>query len=206
MPNYRAYVLGTMAGGALPWSFGLNFTGSLTESGFAADWNAAVTALVNGTSPLGIASLMVPDIVWSSTYVTTVNSTWHQTTKTSTALTGVVGTATGATLPLRTTEIVRLKTATANRRGRGRVRLPAFADSATSGHVMSSTAGTQLKSAFNNMMATLSGEGMSNVIFGTRAAKDGTPPYTLITVTSYDYPELFYTLRKRDHKLIPTLA
>jgi hypothetical protein len=204
MANYRTYVLGSF-NGVLPWSFGMKWTGSITEGAVNLAWASAVTNLVNGTSPTGIAAFMSTDVLWTSVYTTTVNATWHQTTKTPASLSGVAGTGTAASLPWRMAPIVRFTTALANRRGRGRVHLPAYGTNEMAAHgVMLAATQTATEVAFEAMRQAMISAGLTQVTFGTKVAKDGTPPFTLTTVTGIAVPNTFGSVRKRDHKLSPT--
>jgi hypothetical protein len=185
----------------------MNWTGSNTEASVATAWQSAITNLVNGSSPTGIASLMNTEVTWTQTIVSTVNATWHQQTATKTTLTGVAGTAAAVSLPWRMAPIVRFNTALANRRQHGRVRLPPFCVTEMAAHGrMTSGAQTQLEAAFEACRQAMLTAGLTQVIFGTKAAKDGTPAYTLSTVTGISVLDTYGSQRKRDHKLIPNLS
>jgi hypothetical protein len=203
MTNYRA-VAGGLLGGSLPWSFRMGLQSSSTESTVADNWNVAIVALWN-TATNGLQNFMSSDVTLTNTSVSTLNATFHQTTKTTvnTSL-PIAGTDANASLPWNIAEVVTLRTGFATKSGHGRIFLPPFAEDQIAAHVIKAATITSMITVFNAFFASLTGAGHVPYVYNARTLKDGTLPFTLHPCTTYDISNKPAQQRRRVSKVVPT--
>jgi hypothetical protein len=200
MANFSARVNGLL-GGSLPWSFGFWLTAALAEGTVSTDFNNAVNTLFT-TATNGLENFMSSDVTVTGTAVSTLNSTMHQTTKTSASLT-ITGTDANASLPWNVAEVLTLRSANATKWGHGRIYLPPFAEDQVTAHVIKAATMTSMQTVFNAFFASLTGAGISFFIFNKVQRKDGTAPYTVTAITGYDLSNKPAQQRRRVSKVVP---
>lgn len=191
-----------LLGGSLPWSFGLWFSGNITEAQAQSLWSGAITTMFSATTPPGLNSIFSADVTVTGTSSSTLNATMHQTTKTSTGA-AFTGTDTNPSLPWHVAEVVTLRTGQATKSGHGRFFLPPMAEDKVTAHVITTATITQIVNSVNAMFVAMVGGGMTPFIFNKRALKDGTPAFTIKNVTSFDVPNKPYQQRRRVSKVVP---
>lgn len=203
MANYRATASGLL-GGTLPWSYHMGLQSASTEATVAANWNAATVALWN-TATNGLQNFMSADVTLTSTNVSTLNATFHQTTKTvvNTSL-PIAGTDANASLPWNIAEVMTLRTGFATKWGHGRIFLPPFAEDQITAHVIKAATMTSMQTVFNTFFASLTGAGHVPYIYNARTLKDGTLPFTIRICTGYDLSNKPAQQRRRVSKVVPT--
>jgi hypothetical protein len=185
--------------GSFPWSFRMIMSSSSGESAVEQNWHGAIQAMF-GSAPF-IA--LVPDgTLWTYTSSSTLDSTFHQTTKTTTN-TNVPGTAT-TSLPYHVASVVTWRTAFSAKYGRGRWYLPALSTGAlaTGGYAMSATAATDVAGAVNAAIAAWAGV-LNPVLWHAKGSKTGPGPNSTDPIIGGDVPSGFDTQRRRADKLVP---
>lgn len=203
MSNYRAVASGLL-GGSLPWSFHMGLQSSSTESTVADNWNVAIVALWN-TATNGLQNFMSADVTLTDTFVTTLNATFHQTTKTNvTTSLPIAGTDANASLPWSIAEVVTLRTGFATKWGHGRIFLPPFAEDQIAAHVIKAATITSMQTVFNTFFASLTGAGHVPYVYNARTLKDGTLPYTIRICNGYDISNKPARQSRRVSKIVPT--
>lgn len=203
MANYHCQASGLL-GGSLPWSFGINWQSASTEATIAANWNAALVTLFTDATN-GLQKFMSADVTFTSTFATTLNATFHQTTKTI-VTTGlpVAGTDANASLPWSIAEVITLRTNLARKNGHGRFFLPPFAEDQIAAHVIKAATITSMQTVFNAFFASMTGAGHVPFVFNRKTLKDGTLPFQIELCTFYDISNKPARQSRRVSKLVPT--
>lgn len=202
MTNYRA-ICGGLLGNTLPWSFHIGLQSAATESTVATDWNSAIHTLFT-TATNGLENFMSADVTVTQTFVSTLNTTFHQLTKTSVSTNlPITGTDANPSLPWNVAEVVTLRTAFATKWGHGRIFLPPFAEDQIAAHVIKAATMTSMQTVFNAFFAFLTGAGHVPYIYNARALKDGTPAFTLRLCNGYDLSNKPAQQRRRVSKIVP---
>lgn len=183
-----------------PWSVRIYSSATASEATAETNWHAGFSAFFNTAS---VIALWPTSVSWTGTYTSTMDANFHQTTKTSTAVTAT-GTGTTA-LPPHNAMLVTWRSALATRYGRGRWYLPPFgtASLATGGNVLSATAVGDLVSALNAGLGTWVGV-LGFQILHRRGTKGGITPLSLSPIIAGDVPNRFGVQRRRDDKAIET--
>lgn len=199
MANFLHTAFGDLGTG-FPWSVRMVSTSADSEAAAEAAWHAGFLALWNTA---GFLALMPTTTTFTGTSTSTANSTFHQTTKTSTLAT-VAGTSASPALPFQTSLIVTLRTAQATRWGRGRIYLPGLADSAlaTTGYVWSAAAMTAVQTALNNAFVQWTGP-LQFQILHRRNTLTGPAANTLTPVSGADASNKPAVQRRRGDKFVP---
>lgn len=191
MALYRHQLIGTYPGEI--WQFGLHSDGALSLAAAQSAWMSAVTDF------LSVAYLgdLCADVAFTEATTAELDpATGLQLTKASDPR-SEVGTSTAACLPFQVTPVVSLRTAVANRSGRGRFYAPSPAVDTQAGGRM--TAGSQgnLADSAAAMLTSLDGAGLQPVLF-SRTTFNTTP------ITSLDVGDVLDTQRRRRNQLIET--
>jgi len=198
MPNYLHVAAGTMEG-AWPWSFRWYSTSTVTESVAETSWSAGIAAMF---ATAGFLPMYGTQTVLTETSTSTMDSAWHQTTKTTTTH-SQAGSATQS-LPLHTAVVVTWRTANATRSGRGRWYLPALSvgSLATNGYVLSSTAVGEVVSAVNVFLGSIAGT-LNPVLLHRHGNKSGTlPALSTSPIISGDVGDGYDVQRRRGDKRV----
>jgi hypothetical protein len=203
MTNYRATASGLL-GGTLPWSYHMNLQSSNVETTVASNWTNANVTLWN-TATDGLKNFMSADVTFTECSVSTLNATFHQTTKTNLA-TGLplTGSDANPSLPWSISEVVTLRTAFATKSGHGRIFLPPFAEDQIAAHVIKATTITSMETVFNAFFATLLADGITPFLYNAKTLKDGTLPFTIKLCNGYDLSNKPAQQRRRVSKIVPT--
>lgn len=198
MTFYKCTAGGTMDS-AFPWSFGMVMSSSQAEAAVEANWHGSMTAMFNSAT---FQALVPTTVVLTYTSSSTLDSHFHQTTKTRTNAT-VAGTAT-TSLPPHVSEVVTWRTAFSTRYGTGRWYLPPLSTGAlaTGGYLLSSAAVTDIVGAVNIAVAAWSGV-INPVLLHRKGSKTGPGPLSTDPITGGDVPNAFDTQRRRADKLVP---
>lgn len=192
-----------LIGGSLPWSTGFDASGSLSEAAASTLFNAQATALWN-TATNGLQNFMNADITTTNTRVVTLDPvTFRQTTGT-TATMAIAGTDANASLPWDTAHVITLRSVQLKKSGHGRMYLPAFAEDQIVSHVLKAATTAKMKIVFDAFWAALVSGGLQPVLFNRRVLNDGTPPFTMKNLTTYDISDKPAQQRRRVSKVIPT--
>lgn len=168
MPNYHHTASGLIAG-AYPFSYSSYSTSAATESAAETAWAAGQVAM---WTTAGFAGEFMSTVELTQTSTSTMDSTWHQTTKTITTHANS-GTATQS-LPFHVALVVTWTTSLATRSGRGRWYLPcpASASLATAGYTVSATAQTNFQAGVNAALTAWRGT-LTLVILHRKGNKSG---------------------------------
>lgn len=201
MTNFSGRVNG-LIGGTLPWSFGFGLTATISEAQVSTSLTSATTALFT-TATNGLQNFMSTDVTVTGTVVSTLNSTFHQTTATRATL-SIAGTDANPSLPWHVAEVVTLRSALATKSGHGRIYLPPFAEDQIAAHVIKAATVTSMVTVFNTFFNTLQTAGISLYIYNKRPLKDGTPAYTQRTLLTFDVPNKPARQARRVSKVVPT--
>jgi hypothetical protein len=201
MTNYRCEVFG-LIGGDFQWSNRIHVSGATAESTLATDFAAAVSALYT-TATNGLQNFMSTDVTVTGVLVTTLNSTFHQTTGTDAALT-IAGTDENASLPWHNAEVITWRTAQRTKWGHGRWYLPPFAEDQITAHVIKAATTAKMKIVFDAFYGAFAAASVTPFIYNDKVRKDGTPPYTVTPITNYDISDKPGTQRRRVSKIQPT--
>lgn len=200
MANFMHRASGVFADGGF-WSFGIDSSGSVSESSAEGTWAGAVAAFFADTN---VKTYYSTGTELTLTSTSTASATWRQTTKTETTH-AVSGTGTDAQLSTRTSMVCSFYTANATRWGRGRMFLPsptyAVLGSATTGHLDATIAGN-IASALTTMFGSIAAGGLNQLIHTEKETKDGIPPYTTSLITSRRLQGKLMTQRRRSDKIV----
>lgn len=203
MTDFRATVAGTLAASALPWSFGFYMTGAVSEASAAGTLDSAVTALWT-TAVSGLENFIATDVSLTETIVSTLDTSLHQTTKTTTANV-VAGTNANPSLPKQLSIVVTTRSSTFTKSGHGRFFLPPFAsDQVEAGGALLDATQTALQTRFNAFFNSLSTGGLTLFIQNRKELKNGTAPGRRLTLINYDIGDKFDVQTRRVDKVIPT--
>ena len=201
MTNFRGQINGLL-GGSFPWSTRLCMSGALVEGTLATAFNTAVTNLFT-TATNGLENFMSADVTVVNTTMSTLNSTMHQTTKTTTA-NAITGTDANPSMPWNIAEVITLRSIDFTKSGHGRLFLPPFAEDQVTAHVIKAATTAKMKIVFDAFFAAIIAAGAQPFIFNERTKKDGTPPYTITNIINYDISDKPAQQRRRVSKVGPT--
>lgn len=188
MALYRHRLEGTFPGEV--WSFGVHTDSTLSVAAMQSQWMTGITNAWATWAPLLCADV-------EATRATTVEldpATGRQ-------LTGAedvrsdVGTSTATCLPFQCAPVVSLRTATLNRRGRGRFYAPSLAVDQVDGGRMTSAAQTALADGAVDLLAGLTSGGGTVVIYHRDLGSTS-------VVTSLDVGDVIDTQRRRRNQLV----
>lgn len=189
MALYRHQLLGTYPGEI--WTFGLHTEGSISLAAAQSAWASAITAFASAAYLGDLCS----DVAF--TEITTAELdpvTGGQLQKASDPR-SEVGTSAAACLPFQVSPVVSLRTAQANRGGRGRFYAPSPAVDTQAGGRMTTASQTNLADSAAAMMSALTGAALTPVLLN-RTSMATTP------LTSLDVGDVLDTQRRRRNKLI----
>lgn len=196
MPLYQHRFRGHNAAGDI-WQFTW-WSNSLRTT---ADANTAAVAWLNelwdpAGAALGLGSLVVAGVGADRVSTGRINPSTGLQDQLAEGTVALVGTAVGSSLPPDVALVVSLRTALANRRGRGRFYLPAMAASTLAADGRVATAAiTTLVGALTAAWGPYT-TGVDTVVVYSRTGRMDT------TVSSFDIGNLFDTQRRRDNKIV----
>lgn len=185
MTDYYCQVHGIYADGST-WSTGMHVTSGQTASGLLATWGTAINnAWTNAT--YGLDAIIPIGTVAKSVSVATLNSVMREVAK---VVAGVnyPGTATGDTLPYLNSAVVSLRSNNIQKKGRGRMYMPAFEETNVNDDVVIPTAVARMKSAWSSVLTAINADGSTVFVFNRDPTSDKHPPiipaYTKEVITS----------------------
>lgn len=201
MTNFRMEIHG-LIGASLPWSIGFYFSGSVSESAASGTFNTAAGVLFTDATN-GLDQFMNAEITTTLTTVSTMSSTFRQTTLTQATLSHL-GTDANASLPWNTAMVVTFRTASRTKFGHGRVFLPPFAEDNIASHVWKSTVTAKVAAGFQTLRTSMTSGGLTQFIVGKVVGVSGNPPFTPLTCTGGDVSDKPGQQRRRVSKVVPT--
>jgi hypothetical protein len=173
MTDYYAQIHGHFAN-QRPWSTGLHIESSQTESALLATWSAAVTNLW-ADSVHGIELFYPTATNLDSVTVATLGPTMRELTK-STGIINLPGAAAGDTLPYQNATLVSLRSASVQRKGRGRMFMPAMEETFINDDVLTDAAATRVKAAFLALFSAITADGSRVFVFNRKDTSPLHPP------------------------------
>ena len=182
-----------------PWSFSLHSQSALGESPAETIWAQSMEAMF-GTASL--QALFATTLSMTETYTSTMDATFHQTTKTTTTH-NLVGQATES-LPFHVAEVVTWRSVFATRWGRGRWYLPPLGTGAlaTNGWFMSSAAVTAIVAGVNAAITTWGAQIQPQILHRKGNQNGAVSPLSLSPITLGDVGDGFDTQRRRGDKRV----
>lgn len=203
MGDYKAQVYGLL-GGTLPWSFSMHLTGANNyEATLAAQLDTAVGALWS-TGTHGMAALTNADVTLEGSFAATLNSSFHEVSKTNTAR-HVAGANANPSLPWDNAVVVGFTGPQIRRTDRGRIRLPAVAVDNVAAHKYTPTfTTTHLKAVLDVFFPAVRAGGLAYFSYNALPLVDGTLAFQKNSLTAYHISDKPGVLRKRVTKVVPT--
>lgn len=197
MTDYIATVRGVLPNGR-SWSTSRHITSGQTEAALLTTWQNAWTTAWNLAST-GLATVYTANTTITGFEVGTLNGTMRKISK-STATVSLPGTATGTGLPNNDAIVIDWSSATTQRYGRGRMMLPAPADSQTTNDALNSTPATNVKAAINSVKSAVTADGSTFFVFPRFATQSGQAAYAKTVLTSIAVRNQLGSQRKRTKK------
>lgn len=198
--DYYCQASGVFANGR-PWSFGVHVTSAQSETALATTWNNAWTSAW-GTSANALKQFYPVGTELASTTVSTLNGTFHEVSKTTTANV-IVGTATGDTLPIQEAIVVSERSNSVQKFGRGRFYLPAMEETFVNDNVLDATAQGKISVAVNSVRVAIQADGSNVFVVSKKPHKDGTGQYTKTPITLWKVSNKPARQSKRNNKTAP---
>lgn len=173
MTDYRCQIHGIYANGS-QWSTRMHVTSNQSESALLTTWSSAVNnAWLNGT--YGLQTLFPVGTVVTAVSVATLGPTMRETSKSFLA-TSYPGIAPGDTLPFLNSAVVSLRSNNIQKKGRGRLFMPAFEETFVNDDVVIPAAVTRLKSAWEAVAASIHSDGSTIFVYNAKDTSDKHPP------------------------------
>lgn len=173
MTDYYCQVHGTFADGET-WSTGLHVTSARIPSDMLTTWAGAITnAWTNAT--YGLEALLPTATVATSATVATLGPTMRETAKIQQTL-ALPGTAAGDTLPYLNSAVISLRSNNIQRKGRGRLYMPAFEETFVNNDVVIPSATARLKSAWQSVYSAIIADGSTVFVFNRKDTSALHPP------------------------------
>lgn len=201
MANYKCEIHGLIAG-TLPWSIGMYFSGSVSESSASGTFNTAAGVLFTDATN-GLDQFLNAEVTTTNTLVSTQSATFHQTTATSAALVHL-GTDANASLPWQTAMVVTFRSVQKTRFGHGRVFLPPMASDNIASHVFKSTVTAKVAAGFQTLRTSMTSGGLTQFIVGKVPSIGGNPAFSPLTCIGGDVSDKPGVQRRRVSKVVPT--
>lgn len=185
MTDYYCQVHGVYADGST-WSTGMHVTSGQTATGLLATWGTAINnAWTNAT--YGLDAILPTGTVAKSVSVATLGPTMKEVAKVVATFT-YPGLATGDTLPYLNSAVVSLRSNNIQKKGRGRLYMPAFEETNVNNDVVIPTAVARLKSAWSSVLTAINADGSTVFVFNRKDTSDKHPPvipaYTKEVITN----------------------
>jgi hypothetical protein len=173
MTDYYCQVHGVFANGST-WSTGMHVTSNQAESALLTTWSAAINnAWTNAT--YGLNALYPVGTNVTAVSVATLGPTMRETSKSFLA-TSYPGTATGDTLPYLNAAVISLRSRNIQKKGRGRLFLPAFEETNVNNDVVIPTATARMKSAWSAVLTAIQADGSTVFVFNRKDTSALHPP------------------------------
>lgn len=195
MTTFALYAKGLLADGA-GWTSRILATGNITEA-------TAATAIHTGWDNLwaDVTAYFPTTSTLTQTFAATLGPTYRFVSATPTAETKA-GTSASVTMPISTSPVISLRTASRTKSGNGRIFLPAAAtnaiDTGASGKLLAAFQ-TACTSGGTALLAALTGAGLTPQLLNRVTL-------VLTPITSVNTGNLFRQQRRRQSKVTPTYA
>lgn len=197
MTDYIATVRGVLPNGRT-WSTSRHITSGQTESALLTTWQNAWTTAWN-LATTGLATVFTSGTTITQFEVGTLNATMRKVSK-SLATVSLAGTATGTGLPNNDAIVIDWTSTNVQRFGRGRMMLPAPAESQTTNDALNSTPATNVKAAINSVKTAVTADGSTFFVYPRFATQGGQPAYAKTVVTTIAVRNQLGSQRKRTKK------
>ena len=166
-------------------------------------FSAAVSTLWT-TAADGIQNLTTSDVTVTGTETDTLNVSMKKLSGTPTTL-AIAGTASGQSLDWRSSLLLEMSnTGFTQKRFKGKVFLPALAQSQLAADIYLAATMESLQDVFDVFFPAIHASGMQSFSYNQRVLKDGTPAFTVSLLNSYRLSDKPSSQRRRTRKIIPT--
>jgi hypothetical protein len=204
MVNYQLKVEGQL-GGQRSWTIGWHCTATASATTVASTLDSAWNTLWT-TATAGLANFLNAEVTTVDTVVSTMNSTWRQTSKIVTAR-ALAGTNANPSLPWNSSVTITHLSGLNAKNGRGRIELPCLSNDNLTSHVYLDATLGHIATIFGTFFTSLSGlAGFNPVVFNRRPLKDGTPAFQLQVLQTGEPSNKPGTVRARTRKVLPVKA
>jgi hypothetical protein len=201
MSDYIAYVRGLLADGR-PWSTERHITSTQSPSALLTTWQNAWSGAWN-LATTGLSTVYEVGTSITGYEIGTLNGTMHKVAKTTSAVT-LPGTATGTGLPGSNSIVVDWTSTVTQKFGRGRMALPAPADSQVTDDGLLATPGANVKAAIQSVQNAIQADGSTIFVFPRFATQSGQPAFAKTVLTSFAVRKQLGTQRRRTRKVTKT--
>jgi len=201
MTLYRCTVSGNQASGRA-WSFRLHYSSASSlatvQADFLAQGNSWWTDSAHGVETIFPVTTTLDLVKTESLAVVTVGTVDKiRSTGIAFNTAGLVGTATGASLPDQNAILESLRTPVPGREGRGRFHLPAPDETLVTAGELGSTQATRVTAACTALRTGMAALGHTQVILSYVKSKTGVPVGSFTVVTKEETDRVIRTLRGR---------
>lgn len=201
MTDYVAYVRGVLLDGRA-WSTERHITSTQSASALLTTWDNAWTSAWN-LATTGLATVYDTGTSITQFEIGTLNATMHKVAKT-TATVSLAGSASGTALPGANSIVVDWTSTVTQKYGRGRMALPAPADSQVTGDTLSATPGANVKAAIQSVQTAVQADGSTFFVFPRFATISGQPAFAKTVLTAFSVRKQLGTQRRRTRKTTKT--
>lgn len=201
MADYIAYVRGVLLDGRA-WSTERHITSNQSPSALLFTWQTAWTNAWN-LATTGLSTVYDANTKITGFEVGTLNATMHKIAKT-TGTVSLAGTATGTGLPGANSIVVDWTSTVTQKYGRGRMALPAPADSQVTGDSLSATPGANVKAAVTSVQSSITADGSTFFVYPRFTTQSGQPAFTKTVLSSFSVRQQLGTQRRRTRKTTKT--
>jgi hypothetical protein len=201
MADYIAYVRGVLADGR-SWSTERHITSTQSPSALLTTWQNAWTSAWN-LATTGLATVYEAGTSITGFEIGTLNGSMHKIAK-STATVSLAGTATGTGLPGANSIVVDWTSTTTQKYGRGRMALPAPADTQVADDSLLATPGANVKAAMQTVQNGVQADGSTFFVYPRFATQSGQPAFTKTVLTAFSVRKQLGTQRRRTRKVTKT--
>lgn len=186
MTDYYCQVHGVFDTGET-WSTGLHVTSARVPADMLATWTSAINNAWTNAS-FGLQTLYPVGTKTTKVSVATLNATMREIAKIEDTSVQHAGTATGDTLPFLNSSLISLRSANIQRKGRGRLYLPAMEETFVNDDVVIQSAVDKMKAAWQAVFAAIQADGSTVFVFNRQPTSDKHPPvipaYTKEVITT----------------------
>jgi len=192
---YRCVASGVFASGRT-WSFRQHFNSTAAINVIQGDWFAQLhSAWTNGSHGLETLDPAGTELTLSSSAALS-GTPFREGLKQSATMTDV-GTNVGDSLPENACWLISLRGASVGRKNRGRIHLPAPADTVATGGLYGGTETTRVSTAINALYAGMRLAGHDPVIYNTKVSVDDPVIQTLKSIVTEEADQVVRTMRGR---------
>ena len=201
MTDYIAYVRGVLNDGRA-WSTERHITSTQSPTALLTTWQNAWTSAWN-LATTGLATVYDTGTSITGFEIGTLNAQMRKVAK-STSTVSLAGTASGSALPGSQSVVVDWTSTVTQRWGRGRMALPAPADSQAAGDTIGATPGANIKAAITSIQTAVQADGSTFFVFPRYATVSGQPAFAKTVLTSFSVRKQLGTQRRRTRKTTKT--